>query len=158
MPAPTVAAISAWLTERGRTPGPLFLSYSLNPANREHRLITHGAYRIVRNLGAKIGISRAPAHAPALGHHPGRREVGRQGPQPREGARLLASQEHRDADGLPRQHDERARPPRGCCSRDRSHEARNREIVAAQRYLHAPTSFASVFAPVVSVPAERSPE
>ena len=28
----------------------------------------------------------------------------------------------------------------------------------ASRYLHAPTSFASVFEPVVSVPAERSPE
>lgn len=59
MPPPTVEAIGAWLAVRGKHPGPLFLSYSA-ARRRDARLVTRGAYRIVRNLGAKIGIHLHP--------------------------------------------------------------------------------------------------
>jgi len=60
MPAPTVEAVRAWLAVRGKHAGPLFLSYSLNPANAERRLVSRGAYRIMRNLGRKLGIHLHP--------------------------------------------------------------------------------------------------
>lgn len=60
LPEATVTALRGWLTVRGRTPGPLFLSYSNHLANRDARLVTRGAYRIMRNLGARCGIHLHP--------------------------------------------------------------------------------------------------
>lgn len=60
LPAPTVTALRAWLLARGKTAGPLFTSYSPRPANRERRLVTRGAYRIMRDLGAQLGIHLHP--------------------------------------------------------------------------------------------------
>jgi integrase/recombinase XerC len=59
LPAPTVAAIRDWLTHRGKTAGPLFLSYS-NFRHRDRRLVSRGAYRIIKNLGRQIGIHLHP--------------------------------------------------------------------------------------------------
>ena len=60
LPAATAEALRAWLAVRGKTPGPLFLSYSNHLANRDARLVTRGAYRIIRTLGARVGIHLHP--------------------------------------------------------------------------------------------------
>src|SRR5262245_49175765 len=60
MPAPTAAAVAAWMAQRGRKAGPLFVSFSNNPADADKRLVTRGAYRIVRNIGRRIGIHLHP--------------------------------------------------------------------------------------------------
>jgi integrase/recombinase XerC len=59
LPAPTVTAIKAWLARRGKSPGPLFLSYS-SFRHKDARLVSRGAYRIIRNLGARLGIHLHP--------------------------------------------------------------------------------------------------
>jgi integrase/recombinase XerC len=59
LPAPTAGAIRAWLDRRGKQAGPLFLSYSGN-RHRDSRLVTRGAYRIVRNIGRRFGIHLHP--------------------------------------------------------------------------------------------------
>jgi integrase/recombinase XerC len=59
LPQPTVAALRDWLTRRGKQAGPLFLSYSGN-RHQDSRLVTRGAYRIVRNIGRRFGIHLHP--------------------------------------------------------------------------------------------------
>lgn len=59
LPAPTRQALQDWLTIRGRAPGQLLRSFSRNSA-KDGRLCTRGVYRIVRNLGADIGIHLHP--------------------------------------------------------------------------------------------------
>lgn len=59
LPPPTVKAIADWLAHRGKTPGPLFLSFS-HFRHRDSRLCTRGAYRIMRNLGRQVGIHLHP--------------------------------------------------------------------------------------------------
>jgi integrase/recombinase XerC len=59
LPAPTRLALQNWLTIRGRAPGQLLKSFSKNSA-KDGRLCTRGVYRIVRNLGADIGIHLHP--------------------------------------------------------------------------------------------------
>jgi integrase/recombinase XerC len=58
MPQTSREAVRAWLTVRGTKPGPLFLSMS--PANRHGRLVTRGVYRIIRDLGAEVGVHVRP--------------------------------------------------------------------------------------------------
>lgn len=60
LPGPTIDALRAWLTHRGHQPGPLLLSFSNRPAAENQRLCTRGAYRIIRNLGAAVGIHLHP--------------------------------------------------------------------------------------------------
>lgn len=59
LPPPTCAALQNWLAIRGRAPGQLLQSFSKNAA-KDGRLCTRGVYRIVRNLGADIGIHLHP--------------------------------------------------------------------------------------------------
>jgi integrase/recombinase XerC len=59
VPEITARALNAWLTRRGKESGPLFLSFSARH-DHERRLVTRGAYRIIRNLGRQIGIHLHP--------------------------------------------------------------------------------------------------
>lgn len=58
LPAQTKAALAAWLEARGPFPGALFVNF--DPAKKGHRLTGAGLYRIVRELGARIGIRTRP--------------------------------------------------------------------------------------------------
>lgn len=58
MPESSRAAIESWLTVRGKKPGPLFLSFSNR--NQAGRLVTRGVYRIIRDLGADVGVHVRP--------------------------------------------------------------------------------------------------
>jgi integrase/recombinase XerC len=59
LPETTAAALSSWVRHRGKEAGPLFLSFS-GRHDHERRLVTRGAYRIIRNLGRAIGIHLHP--------------------------------------------------------------------------------------------------
>lgn len=54
LPAPTREALSAWLEQRGYHPGPLWRNRT------QARLGTRGLYRIIREMGKKIGIKLWP--------------------------------------------------------------------------------------------------
>lgn len=58
VPEPTLAAIRAWLSIRGPEPGPLFTN--LDRAKKGHRLTANGVYRMIRDLGRKIGRTVRP--------------------------------------------------------------------------------------------------
>lgn len=59
LPAPTIAALTEWLNERGDFSGPLFLN--LDRARKgDGRITGKSIYRLVRGLGEKIGIKTRP--------------------------------------------------------------------------------------------------
>lgn len=58
LPDPTRAALEAWITVRGSSPGPLFVS--LDHASQGHRLSATSVYRMVRGLGAGVGLTVRP--------------------------------------------------------------------------------------------------
>ncbi|PWC89854.1 hypothetical protein TSH100_04070 [Azospirillum sp. TSH100] len=59
VPAPTMAALQAWVERRGSAPGPLFRS--LDPAGKgDGRLTGTAVYQLVRALGADIGVTARP--------------------------------------------------------------------------------------------------
>lgn len=58
LPAPTKAALAAWLQVRGLEPGAFFTNN--DPAKKGHRLTASGLYRIVRTLGARAGFTTRP--------------------------------------------------------------------------------------------------
>jgi integrase/recombinase XerC len=58
MPPTSRDAVRAWLQVRGAKPGPLLLS--LSRANFHGRLVTRGVYRIIRDLGATVGVHVRP--------------------------------------------------------------------------------------------------
>jgi integrase/recombinase XerC len=58
LPEPTRAALGAWLETRGEAPGPLFPS--LDRTMRGGRLSSTSVYRMVRALGAAVGLTVRP--------------------------------------------------------------------------------------------------
>ena len=58
LPAPTMAALAMWIGIRGPFPGALFVN--LDPARKGHRLTGTGLYRVVRRLGAQVGVQTRP--------------------------------------------------------------------------------------------------
>jgi len=58
LPAPTKAALAAWLTRRGDAPGPLFVG--LGRGNSGGRLTGTAVYQIVRAYGAAVGVRTRP--------------------------------------------------------------------------------------------------
>jgi len=60
LPAVVVEAVQRYATYRGTAPGPLFQTRGQRGKNRDGRLETRSAGRIVRELGAKIGIHLWP--------------------------------------------------------------------------------------------------
>jgi integrase/recombinase XerC len=58
LPAPTRAALAAWLEARGSEPGPLFVNF--DRAGKGHRLTGTAVYYIVGRLGAKAGLAVRP--------------------------------------------------------------------------------------------------
>jgi integrase/recombinase XerC len=56
--APTMAAVSEWISVRGEAPGPLFTNLDRGHARR--RLSTTGVYDLVRELGDAAGIRARP--------------------------------------------------------------------------------------------------
>src|SRR4051794_31266097 len=58
LPAPTRAALAAWLEARGSEPGPLFVNF--DRAGKGRRLTGAAVYHIVGRLGAKAGLSVRP--------------------------------------------------------------------------------------------------
>jgi integrase len=56
LPAAVVAAIRAYLTYRGRVPGPLFQTRGQRGKNRNGALETRSVLRIVRELGQRVGL------------------------------------------------------------------------------------------------------
>jgi integrase/recombinase XerC len=59
MPAPTLAALEAWLSVRGEEPGPLFTS--LDRAKKgSGRLSGAAVYQLVRGLGERLGLRARP--------------------------------------------------------------------------------------------------
>lgn len=59
LPAETRAAVAAWLAVRGTAPGPLFRSMD-RAGQGSGRLSTTSVYRIVRQLGDRVGIRARP--------------------------------------------------------------------------------------------------
>ena len=56
---PTKEALQAWIEIRGSEPGPLFTS--LDRARKgSGRLSSSGVYRLVRKLGAEVGVKTRP--------------------------------------------------------------------------------------------------
>lgn len=58
LPEPTKSALVAWLEVRGTEPGPLFVNFDRSGKGR--RLTGTSLYRIVRDLGAKVGTKTRP--------------------------------------------------------------------------------------------------
>jgi integrase/recombinase XerC len=58
LPAPTAAALETWLSRRGREPGPLFPN--VDRARKGGRLTSSSLYRLVRRLGADVGLTVRP--------------------------------------------------------------------------------------------------
>ena len=58
MPAPTKAALEAWLQARGTEEGPLFVNF--DRAGKGGRLTGPAVYFIVRRLGTKVGLTVRP--------------------------------------------------------------------------------------------------
>ena len=58
LPGPTLKALSAWLETRGRAPGPLFTNF--DRASKGGRLNASSVYRIVRDLGDRVGVQARP--------------------------------------------------------------------------------------------------
>ena len=58
LPEPTKAALVEWLQERGDAPGPLFVNY--DRAGKGERLTGTSLYRIIRDLGEKVGLRVRP--------------------------------------------------------------------------------------------------
>lgn len=58
LPAPTIAAILAWTGVRGSFPGPLFTNF--DRARKGRRLTGTSVYRIVKGLGAQVGVRARP--------------------------------------------------------------------------------------------------
>lgn len=58
LPEPTCKALALWLEARGAAPGPLFTN--VDHAGKGSRLTGTSLYRIVRDLGAKVGIKSWP--------------------------------------------------------------------------------------------------
>src|SRR3954447_9794082 len=58
LPAPTRAALAAWLEARGSEPGPLFVNF--DRARKGHRLTGTAVYHIIGWLGAKAGLTVRP--------------------------------------------------------------------------------------------------
>ena len=56
LPAVVAAALRAYLTYRGRVPGPLFQTRGQRGRNRNGALETRSVLRIVRELGQRIGV------------------------------------------------------------------------------------------------------
>jgi integrase/recombinase XerC len=56
LPAVVLTAIRAYLTYRGRVPGPLFQTRGQRGKNRNGALETRSVLRIVRELGQKVGL------------------------------------------------------------------------------------------------------
>jgi integrase/recombinase XerC len=57
LPGPTREALRAWLAARGQAPGPLFPSLA---PGRRGRLTGSGLYRVIRGLGAGVGLRVRP--------------------------------------------------------------------------------------------------
>ncbi len=60
LPEPTRAALAAWLKVRDTEPGPLFINF--DRAGKGKRLTGTSLYRIVRDLGAKVGVEALRPH------------------------------------------------------------------------------------------------
>ncbi len=58
LPAPTAAAIVAWVARRGTRPGPLFVE--LTRRGERRRLAAGGLYFVVRRLGEELGVRVRP--------------------------------------------------------------------------------------------------
>lgn len=58
LPAPTVAALTAWLELRGTAPGPLFTNF--DRAQKGERLTGRSVYRVVKRLGERAGVRARP--------------------------------------------------------------------------------------------------
>jgi len=58
LPEPTAAALRGWLDVRGTDPGPLFLNF--DRAGKGRRLSGTSIYRMVRKLGAAVGLAVRP--------------------------------------------------------------------------------------------------
>ena len=58
LPGPTLEALSAWLETKGTTPGPLFTNF--DRAGKGGRLNASSVYRIVRDLGERVGVHARP--------------------------------------------------------------------------------------------------
>lgn len=59
LPEPTQAALQAWLTMRGGHPGPVFTNFD-RARKGSGRLTGTSLYRIVRTLGAQVGLTVRP--------------------------------------------------------------------------------------------------
>ena len=55
LPAPTLAALEAWLALRGEDSGPLFLNCTRGKADKT-RLTPQGLYDMVTRLGKRLGM------------------------------------------------------------------------------------------------------
>jgi integrase/recombinase XerC len=58
LPGPTLKALSAWLETKGNLPGPLFTNF--DRASKGGRLNASSVYRIVRDLGQRVGVQARP--------------------------------------------------------------------------------------------------
>lgn len=58
LPEPTLKALSVWLETKGREPGPLFTNF--DRASKGGRLNASSVYRIVRDLGERVGVHARP--------------------------------------------------------------------------------------------------
>ena len=58
LPPETIAVLRAWLMQRGREPGPLFINF--DRAGKGRRLTSTSIYRIVRELGEQVQVRARP--------------------------------------------------------------------------------------------------